>query len=248
MDWNAELYDNKHNFVAEYGKGLLEFVPLNKEQAILDLGCGTGTLTGSLLPLARRVVGVDNSKTMIDKAKEQNSDMEFFVCDALKLPFEHEFDVVFSNAVFHWISDHNLLLDNIHRALKPKGMLICEFGGEGNISTVENAFSEACSEYGIVYIPKFNFPSVKIFSDCLSANGFTIERIYDYDRPTALKNGEKGLENWLRQFFALSLDTMPKEIGNAVIRRVEETTKAKLWNGNEWIVDYRRLRAIAQVK
>ena len=29
-DWNAVLYDNKHDFVSECGKGLLEFVPENK--------------------------------------------------------------------------------------------------------------------------------------------------------------------------------------------------------------------------
>ena len=38
MEWDASLYDKKHDFVAEYGKGLLEFIPQNKEQAILDLG------------------------------------------------------------------------------------------------------------------------------------------------------------------------------------------------------------------
>lgn len=35
-------------FVAEYGKGLLEFVLQNAKQTILDLGCGTGTLTAQL--------------------------------------------------------------------------------------------------------------------------------------------------------------------------------------------------------
>ena len=39
-EWNATLYDNKHDFVAEYGKGLLEYIPQNKNQCILDLGCG----------------------------------------------------------------------------------------------------------------------------------------------------------------------------------------------------------------
>lgn len=42
MKWNSILYDNKHDFVAEYGNGLLEFIPDNAEQIILDLGCGTG--------------------------------------------------------------------------------------------------------------------------------------------------------------------------------------------------------------
>lgn len=38
-EWNVALYDNKHDFVAEYGKGLLEFVSENNNQSILDLGC-----------------------------------------------------------------------------------------------------------------------------------------------------------------------------------------------------------------
>ena len=110
-EWNASLYDNKHDFVAEYGKGLLEFVPVNNNQSILDLGCGTGTLTAQLKELSKEVIGVDGSQSMIKRAQEQYPDIEFMVCDALELPFNRQFDVVFSNAVFHWISDHNALLN-----------------------------------------------------------------------------------------------------------------------------------------
>lgn len=31
MDWNASAYDTQHPFVAEYGKALLEFIPVNRE-------------------------------------------------------------------------------------------------------------------------------------------------------------------------------------------------------------------------
>ena len=55
-------------------------------------------------------IGVDSSQSMIKRAKEQYPNIEFMVCDALELPFNRQFDVVFSNAVFHWISDHNALL------------------------------------------------------------------------------------------------------------------------------------------
>lgn len=48
MQWNSALYDQKHDFVAKYGEGLLAFLPENPAQAILDLGCGTGTLTARL--------------------------------------------------------------------------------------------------------------------------------------------------------------------------------------------------------
>lgn len=30
-EWNAIMYDNKHDFVAEYGKGLLEYIPQNEK-------------------------------------------------------------------------------------------------------------------------------------------------------------------------------------------------------------------------
>lgn len=82
-EWNATMYDNKHDFVAEYGKGLLEFVPVNNNQSILDVGCGTGTLTMQLKELAKEVIGVDSSQSMIKRAQGQYPDIKFMVCDAL---------------------------------------------------------------------------------------------------------------------------------------------------------------------
>lgn len=245
MEWNSSLYDKKHDFVAEYGKGLLEFVPNNNEQTILDLGCGTGTLTVQLTDLCSKVVGVDSSQNMIDKAKKQFSNVEFLVCDALALPFDEEFDVVFSNAVFHWISDHNALLKNIHKALKPQGLLVCEFGARGNIVTIENAFIKVCQRLGYSYKPKFNFPTVENFGEMLEKNGFIIDKIYDYDRPTVFKDNEQGLTNFLKQFFAFELLIMPEHIQSLFFEEVAELTRGNLWNGKEWVADYRRLRVIA---
>lgn len=247
MEWNSTLYDKKHDFVAEYGKGLLEFVPQNTKQSILDLGCGTGALTAELAELRERIVGVDGSQNMINKAREEFGDIEFKVCDALALPFEKEFDVVFSNAVFHWISDHDALLKNIHKALKPQGLLVCEFGASGNIATIENAFAKACNSLGYGYEAKFNFPTAEDFGNLLEKNGFIIDRIYDYDRPTVLKDGEQGLVNWMKQFFVSELEVMPEQVQIMIFEKVEELARETLWNGEEWIADYRRLRAIARI-
>ena len=72
-----------------------------------------------------------------------------------------------------------------------------------------------------------------------------IEKIYDYDRPTPLKDGERGLANWMRQFFASDLETMTEMMHDEIVKRVENLTKESLWNGREWVAEYRRLRAIA---
>ena len=246
-DWNAVLYDKKHDFVSEYGKGLLEFVPENKNQSILDLGCGTGTLTAQLSNFAGTIIGVDSSASMIAKAKKQYSNMQFVVCDALALPFEKQFDVVFSNAVFHWIADHDTLLKQVHKVLKPNGLLVCEFGANGNIATIENAFMNACQDFEYKYTPKFNFPTVDDFSDLLKKNNFMIDELYDYNRPTPLKDNERGLANWMKQFFASDLELMSKKMQDEIIKKVEDLTKKHLYNGDEWIADYRRLRAIAHI-
>ena len=247
MKWDFTLYDSKHDFVAEYGKELLEFIPQSSTQTILDLGCGTGVLTAQLASKCRKLIGVDSSPDMIDKARKQYREIDFRVADALDLPFNKEIDVVFSNAVFHWISDHDRLLKSVYKALKPGGMLICEFGAEGNIVTIEKAFAIACRNLGYEYRSKFNFPSVITFREKLERNGFIIDSIYDFARPTLLKDGELGLENWLKQFFASELAAMPQQDSARVLEQVTNLTRESLWNGKAWIADYRRLRAIAHI-
>lgn len=211
------------------------------------MGCGTGTLTAQLSDYADTIVGVDSSASMIAKAKQQYDNIPFWVCDALALPFEKEFDVVFSNAVFHWITDHNALLMQVYKALKPNGLLICEFGANGNVATIEKAFRNACQDFEYQYTSKFNFPTVNTFSDLLEKNNFIIDKIYDYNRPTPLRDNERGLANWMRQFFATDLELMSENMQDEIIKKVVNLTKERLWNGDEWTADYRRLRVIAHI-
>ena len=247
MKWDAQLYERKHEYVTEYGRNLLEFIPNNPEQAILDLGCGTGVLTAQLEGRGSRVIGVDSSQNMIVRAREQFTDITFMLCDALDLPFENEFDVVFSNAVFHWINDHDVLLKNIRKVLKPGGLLVCEFGAAGNIETIDKVFSEQASIYGYSCKSSFNFPTTEAFSKLLEKNQFVLDSISDYDRPTPLNDGEKGLEHFLRQFYAAELESVPEAIRKKIIKGTGDRVRQDLWHDSVWIADYRRLRAIAHI-
>ena len=247
MEWNASLYDQKHDFVAEYGAELLKFIPENAEQSILDLGCGTGALTACLAGMGRRVLGADSSPEMIERARALHPELEFVRCDALNLPYAQQWDVIFSNAVFHWIGDHGALLQSIHRALKRGGLLVCEFGAEGNIAAIEGAFAKACAELDVAYRSRFNFPSPERFRALLQENGFTIDHISAFERPTELKDGASGLSNWMRQFYAGELALLPLGMRSGVLQAVEDETRAALWNGSAWVADYRRLRVVAHV-
>lgn len=247
MRWNARLYEERHGFVADYGRGLLEFVPHDPRQAILDLGCGTGTLTKELAGRAGAVLGVDASPAMVAAAQKRFPQLEFLVADALELPFEAQFHIVFSNAVFHWLPDHDRLLKNIYRALKPGGRLVCEFGARGNVAAIEGAFARACEERGLRYASRFTFPEAEAFAGLLEANRFICELVVAYDRPTVLRDGEHGLRHWMRQFFAGHLQAMSESAQADLLTRVEELARPGLWDGGAWVADYRRLRVVAHI-
>ena len=81
----------------------------------------------------------------------------------------------------------------------------------------------------------------------LKKNNFKIDEIYDHNRPTPLKDHERGLANWMKQFFASDLELMSNKMQDKIIKKVENLTKEHLCNGDEWIADYRRLRVIAHI-
>ena len=247
MEWDSALYDSRHGFVADYGRGLLDFIAPEPRQVILDLGCGTGSLTAELAARAGSVLGVDASASMVERARRHFPHLEFLVCDALDLPFVSRFDIVFSNAVFHWIPDHERLLRGIRRALKPHGRLVCEFGAAGNIATIEDAFARACAEAGIAHKSRFTFPEAEAFGCLLAEQGFTPDEVTSYARPTRLPGGEAGLRTWLCQFFAADLAALPENRQDALVGRVETLTRDRLWNGTARVADYQRLRVRAHI-
>lgn len=73
MRWDAERYDLTHAPQIDAGMELIEMASVRAEDSILDIGCGTGKLTLELALLAHKgkVVGIDPSAEMFDKAREK---------------------------------------------------------------------------------------------------------------------------------------------------------------------------------
>lgn len=246
MNWDTALYEHQHDFVAHYGEDLFGLLPTDPPLSILDIGCGTGTLTARLAERADYICGIDASAAMVKAARVKYPHLTFDVQDAMDMPYESMFDVAFSNAVFHWIPDHARLLAAINAALKPGGCLIAEMGAQGNCDLILIAFQRAFEKRGYRFDSPFFYPRTDDYRTLLEKNGFSVETIVDFDRPTPLKGGESGLRRWIEQFYIGNLERMPKEEWDGLLTEIENALAPHLRRDDHWIADYRRLRFKAE--
>jgi len=141
-DWDAGRYDRVSDMQLRWGLEVLDRVELRGDEVVLDAGCGTGKVTAAIAERVPdgRVIGVDGAPSMIEEARSRlGPDVELIVSDLLELELDEPVDVVFSNATFHWIEDHDLLFRRLHAALRPGGRLEAQFGGKGNVAELVQA-------------------------------------------------------------------------------------------------------------
>jgi trans-aconitate 2-methyltransferase len=145
-DWDARNYDRLAAPQEEWARKVLERVPLEGDETVLDAGCGSGRATKLLLNKLPdgRVIGVDGSPSMIEVAREafaEDDRVVLITSDLLDLEPAliraeagvDAVDSVFSNATFHWIRDHERLFRRLRTVIRPGGRLVAQCGGRGNV-------------------------------------------------------------------------------------------------------------------
>jgi trans-aconitate 2-methyltransferase len=104
---------------------LLARVPNLDAQYVVDLGCGPGNSTALLRerwPDAE-LVGVDNSKEMLERARTDFPGLRFVEADAQGFELGRPVDVLFANALLQWLPDHAALVPKLFRGVRPGGVL-----------------------------------------------------------------------------------------------------------------------------
>jgi len=248
IKWNSSLYDNKHQFVSNFGEDLVTLLAPKKGEHILDLGCGTGQLAAAIAASGALVEGVDHSEDMINTAKETYSGIQFLVEDAESLNYQMKYDAIFSNAVFHWISNPAKAVNNVYNALKPGGRFVVEFGGKGNVDHMLNALDKALITNGHTdnsNIRFWYFPSIGEFSPLLEKFGFRVVYAVHFDRPTELTDKENGVKDWFRMFGEKFFKDLSKHEIEDVLEITQNSLKDKIFRDGKWIADYVRIRIIA---
>lgn len=241
--WDPGQYTQQAGFVPELGLAVVELLAPRAGERILDLGCGEGALTRALVDAGCRVLGVDASPDMVIAAREQG--VEAQVLDGACLPFQSEFDAVFSNAALHWMAQPEAVLAGVERSLKPGGRFVGEMGGRGNVASIVEALETALSERGIDPRPlnPWFFPDAETYRCLLEEHGLAVTAMDLFPRPTPLPHDILG---WLETFAQNFVAAVPEGERQDFLAEVAERCRPLLCDehGN-WTADYVRLRFAA---
>jgi SAM-dependent methyltransferase len=239
--WDAADYAATARFVSDLGQPVLDLLAPRAGERILDVGCGDGALTERLAQAGATVVGVDPAPDFVAAAAARGLDARLI--DAQALPFEREFDAVFTNAVLHWVPDLDAALRGIHRALKAGGRFVGECGGHGNVAAVSTALQAVALRHGVRAQLPWRYPTTDDFTARLISAGFRPVSVELIPRPTPLASG---MAAWLRTFAGPVFEQLPADSRESAF---EETVDLLRWSLRDeqgrWTADYVRLRFVA---
>jgi len=182
MKWDAHGYDRSSGPQSDAGDELMRMASVRPGDHILDLGCGTGSLTLRLAALASegRVVGIDPSEEMLDRARgkaREAAHVSFVQISAEDMEFPEEFDLVFSNSALQWVIRQEDALSRMFHALRPGGRIALQLPARDFFPEFRRNVEEAAETLGLSHYydgrgwPWYQ-PSREEYRDALMRCGF----------------------------------------------------------------------------
>jgi trans-aconitate methyltransferase len=249
MSWDATRYDEAFAFVPALGTAVLDLLDPQPGERVLDVGCGSGELTAQIAARGARVVGVDSSAEMLDRARERFPELDVRLADAERLAVDEPYDAVFSNAALHWMTRPDEVLAGVRAALRDGGRFVAEMGAARNVTALVTALREAAQQIGLdadLPLPWY-FPTPAEQATRLERAGFTVRLLQYVDRPTRLTNVRDGAADWWRMFGASTLAALEAEQVDELLAAVNEVAAPRLRGPDGvWVADYVRLRFVAE--
>jgi trans-aconitate 2-methyltransferase len=188
-EWDAGSYHDLATPHQQWGAAILDRLPLDGDETVLDLGCGTGRVTEQLLERLGpdgHVIGIDGSARMVEEATRRlggDPRATFQQQDLLELEIAPPADAAVSSATFHWIKDHDTLFARVRAAVKPGAPFVAQCGGRGNVANVVRATLEvsARAPYAELFAGwpgPWNYAGPEETTERLERAGFTVQRCW----------------------------------------------------------------------
>ncbi len=193
--WDADTYHRVSSPHVEWAQEVLDRLDLRGDETVLDAGCGSGRVTRLLAERVPRgrVIAVDASPQMVVRAREELGDavdVRESALETLRLGDGEQVDAAFSNAVFHWVADHDALFAALAAAMRPGAALSAQCGGAGNVAAVHEQALAAGADAGLQgrfadWAGPWNFATPEETEGRLRAAGFAGARCWLKPWPVA---------------------------------------------------------------
>jgi len=225
--WNAVQYEQHSTGQFEWARELMEKLHLRGDETLLDIGCGDGKVTVAIADRLPRgqVIGIDNSAEMIALAirrhgRSVDRRLTFKILDVRDLDDQNRYDVIFSNAVLHWIKRHLPVLQRVCRALKPGGRLLFQMGGRGNAREVVAVLNDLIQSRWSAHFTDFTFPygfyGISEYTDWLARAGLVPARVECFPKDMQHR-GRDDLGGWIRSTWLPYVERIPAQSREAFV-------------------------------
>ncbi len=253
--WDSKKYKSISGLQGNISNELISQLPFKGNYHVLDAGCGTGDLTFKVAGIVKEgfVLGIDSSPSMIEKCNESLqsknlSNVRFITKDINELDFSGEFDIVYSNSVFHWVKDPVQALDLLYESLKLSGSMGIQFPLLNSLHPMIIVFNKAVKklkledEYRSWKFPWY-VPASDDFKALMEKKEFEEVKVYkkslDFNYGKSI-NLYKSFDSAGLGVFASVLSKEKAEAFRAEIKKEIETLK----NSDNSTVSFERLFAL----
>lgn len=171
-EWNPEKYLQFQSQRTQPAIDLANRVRNCNPKTVADIGCGPGNSTAILqkvFPNAE-IYGIDNSETMLAKARAAHSDIPFLLGSADNL--HDRYDLLFSNACLQWLPAHEVLIPKLISNLTTHGTLAVQMPNsqeEPLSRIIREVAAEAEWDFSNVCFAKNDVLSTEAYYEILSS-------------------------------------------------------------------------------
>jgi trans-aconitate 2-methyltransferase len=182
---NPHTYEKTSHLQWIWATESLGKFPIEETDKVLDIGCGNGKITAYIAEKVPKgcVVGFDISEEMLSFASSNyaKSNLVFILGNANSIPFNQQFDKLFTSCTLHWILEQEQALLSFKKCLKPGGAMLLILPGKAPSNFGEVARDVAATEKWVPYFPNFKQERVYFTSEeyrsLLESLGIKIESL-----------------------------------------------------------------------
>ncbi len=169
------------NFYGPWSEKMVKHTQVQKNESILDIGCGTGEAARYAAKLSGAngsVYGVDCEAKLLLKAQklDPQSSVKWLETELSNLPFvDEEFDAVIGSQIYQFLFNRDLALRECHRVLKPGGRMVLNIFSRQELCPGHNALIKGLETCNVdaTNLKQFFAQSDPIaIGDCIAAYGF----------------------------------------------------------------------------